>query len=60
MSTKKIGRPTDSPKEYRLQIRVSEETLKTLDECVKVLGESRSAIVRNGIELVKRAIIKKI
>lgn len=59
MGTKKIGRPTNSPKDYRLQIRVSEETLRTLDECVEALGKSRSAIVRNGIDLVKRSITKE-
>lgn len=59
MCTKKMGRPTDSPKEHRLQIRVDENTLKLLDECVEATGKSRSAIVRNGIETVHRTICKK-
>lgn len=55
----KIGRPTDNPLEHRLQVRVSKETIEVLDECAKALGKSRSAIVRDGIYLVKSAITKK-
>ncbi|WP_287762907.1 ribbon-helix-helix domain-containing protein [Megamonas sp.] len=52
MSTK-MGRPTDSPKTFRLQIRVDEQTMQDLDYCVRATGKNRSAIVRNGIGLVK-------
>lgn len=52
----KMGRPTDSPKTFRLQIRVDEKTMKDLDYCVRTLGKSRSDIVRNGIGLVKGVI----
>lgn len=52
MSTK-MGRPTDSPKTFRLQIRVDEQTMQDLDYCVQATGKNRSAIVRNGIGLVK-------
>lgn len=54
-----MGRPTDNPLECRLQVRVSKDTLKVLDECAEALGKSRSAIVRDGIYLVKTAITKK-
>ena len=53
MCIKKMGRPTDSQKEHRLQIRVDENTLKLLDECVEATGKSR-----NGIETVHRTICK--
>lgn len=55
----KMGRPTENPLDYRLQVRVSKETIEVLDECAKVLGKNRSAIVRSGIYLVKSAITKK-
>lgn len=55
----KMGRPTNNPLECRLQVRVSKDTLKVLDECAESLGKSRSAIVRAGICLVKSAITKK-
>lgn len=47
-----MGRPTDSPKNTTLQIRVDKETLNKLDECVKNEKTNRSDIVRKGINKV--------
>lgn len=59
MSTK-MGRPTNSPKTFRLQIRVDEKTMNDLDFCVKSLGKNRSDIVRKGIELLKGVISNEV
>lgn len=50
--SRKIGRPTDSPKNVKLQIRVDDETLRKLDDYAERLQSTRSGIVRKGIELV--------
>lgn len=50
--SRKIGRPTDSPKNIKLQIRVDDDTLKKLDDYAERLQSTRSGVVRKGIELV--------
>jgi len=49
----RTGRPTDSKKDIKLQIRVDEKTLDDLDACAKKENSNRSDIVRKGIQLVK-------
>lgn len=49
MATSKMGRPTDSPKDYMLRVRLDKETLIKLDECCEAKKITRSEIVRNGI-----------
>lgn len=50
MTAKKMGRPTESPKDYMLRVRLDKETLDKLDECCEVEQLSRSEVVRKGIE----------
>lgn len=50
MATRKMGRPTDSPKDYMLRVRLDAETLKMLDACCEKQNASRSEVVRNGIK----------
>lgn len=50
MATKKVGRPTDSLKDYMLRVRLDVETLAQLDMCCKIENLSRSEIVRKGIK----------
>ena len=50
MATKKVGRPTDSLKDYMLRVRLDIETLEQLDKCCEVENLSRSEIVRKGIK----------
>ena len=52
MATRKIGRPTDSPKDYMLRVRMDSETLMMLDACCKKQNTSRSEIVRRGIKVL--------
>lgn len=50
MATKKIGRPTESLKDYMLRVRMDKETLKKLDYLANNANVSRSEIIRKGIE----------
>lgn len=53
MSNKKRGRPTDSPKNHMLCVRMDADTLKKLDECAAILKTSRSQAVRMAIRYLK-------
>lgn len=48
----KIGRPTDSPKNIMIRVRMDNETVKIMDECAKALNTTRSDIIRKGIRKV--------
>ena len=50
MATRKMGRPTESLKDYMLRVRIDKETLEKLDTCCKTEKLSRSEIVRKGIQ----------
>lgn len=50
MATPKMGRPTDSLKDYMLRVRMDQQTLEMLDKCCEVQNLSRSEVVRNGIK----------
>lgn len=49
---KKMGRPTDNPKNHRLAVRVDDETLTRLNEVSEKSGLSKTELVRRGIALV--------
>lgn len=50
MATKKMGRPTDAPKDFMLRVRMDQEILAKLDKCCEQLGLSRSEVARKSIE----------
>lgn len=50
MAAQKMGRPTESVKDYMLRVRMDRETLEKLDACCKAESLSRSEIVRKGIQ----------
>lgn len=50
MVAKKVGRPTDSLKDYMLRVRLDKETVEKLDYLAESLKISRSEVVRRGIE----------
>ena len=50
MATKKMGRPTDNPKNIMVRVRMDNETIKKLDVCVKITNSNRSEIIRQSIE----------
>ncbi|MCL2498820.1 MAG: CopG family transcriptional regulator [Defluviitaleaceae bacterium] len=49
MGDKKIGRPTDNPKDYTLKVRLDKKTKKKLEECVNFIGASKAEVIRRGI-----------
>ncbi len=55
----RTGRPTESRKDIKLQIRVDKPTLDMLDACAQKENTSRSDIIRKGIRLVKAEQDKK-
>lgn len=46
---KKGTKLTDTPKDYMLRVRMDKETLEKLDAVCKERQESRSEVVRKGI-----------
>lgn len=49
MPKKKIGRPTDNPKNISIRIRMDEITVEKLDKCCKVETLNRSEMIRRSI-----------
>ena len=53
MKPKKLGRPvSENPKDKTVKIRMDSQEIKLLDECVKRVGLSRSATIRQGIKKI--------
>jgi hypothetical protein len=48
--TKKMGRPTDNPKPYKITVRIDEYCKKILDKYCEQEGVSQMESVRRGIE----------
>ncbi|WP_308575905.1 hypothetical protein [uncultured Fusobacterium sp.] len=55
---KKMGRPTENPKNIQMRIRMSEEDNNKLEICSQKLNISKSDVVRLGIEKVYQEIKK--
>lgn len=49
---KKMGRPTNNPKNEELKIRISKEDKEKLEYCINHTNKSKSEIVRDGIDMV--------
>lgn len=55
----RVGRPPiENPKKIKMNIRISEQTSKGLQECADALNISRINVIEKGIELVKSQIKK--
>ena len=59
MGNKKMGRPTDNPKDISLKVRFDKETAEKLDECVEQLKVSKAEVVRQGVHKVHDDLEKK-
>ncbi len=57
----RTGRPIKgtSKRDKSLQLRMSEDELELLDECAKILNETRTDVVNRGIKLVKNELDEK-
>ena len=53
MPAKKMGRPTDEPRPIRLDIRISENDAKILEDYCKRTGKKRPEAIRDGIKSLK-------
>ncbi len=54
MSPKKMGRPTENPKETQLGIRFDSETLMILDRYCKKEKISRAEGVRRAVRMLEK------
>ena len=50
---KKVGRPTSDPKPNKLTVKVSNETIKILDDYCERKNKSRAEGIRDGINALK-------
>lgn len=58
MLSAKMGRPTDSPKNTMIRVRLDAESVANLKTCAETLNISMSDVVRKGINLVMAEIKK--
>ena len=49
MAAKKMGRPTDSPKDIDIKIRFDKETAEKLEKCSEKMEITRAEVVRRGV-----------
>jgi len=59
MGNKKMGRPTDNPKDISLKIRLDKETAEKLDDCVQAMEVSKAEVIRRGVHKVHDDLDKK-
>ena len=59
MGNKKMGRPTDNPKDISLKVRLDKDTAEKLDECVRILDVSKAEVVRQGVQKVNGDLSQK-
>lgn len=50
MANKKLGRPTNNPKNFMLRVKMDKDTLDKLDECCNIKKKNRSEFVRESIQ----------
>ena len=52
MGDKKMGRPTDNPKNTSVKFLADDDTFEKLKECSETLEVSRAEVIRKGIHKV--------
>ena len=50
MAAKKIGRPTDNPKDIVIKIRLDKTTSEQLEFCSREIEVSKAEVVRRGVK----------
>ncbi len=50
---------SDRSKNMRFEIRLNQETFKTLEECAKKMNTTKTEVVLKGIDLVKTELDKQ-
>ena len=56
---KKGTKLTENPKNVRLEIRLTQDESKELEECAKRLNTTKTGVINKGIQLVKKELNKK-
>ena len=59
MGDKKMGRPTDNPKDISLKVLLDKDTAGKLEECSHVLKVSKAEVMRRGVNEVYKGLPKK-
>ena len=52
MGSKKMGRPTDNPKNISVKFMADDETFEKLKECSDKMQITRAEVIRKGIHKV--------
>ena len=52
LGNKKMGRPTDNPKDISLKVRLDKATAEKLDERIEELNVSKAEVIRRGVHKV--------
>ena len=55
---KRIGRPPGAKRTERVEVRLTKEEVKTLEQCAETLKETKTQIISRGIKLVEEQITK--
>ena len=50
MAPKKMGRPTDEPKNRQIMIRLTDADLERLDYAARETGLTRAAVIRQSVK----------
>lgn len=58
MGNKKMGRPTDNPKDISLKVLLDKDTSIKLEECSKVLEVSKAEVMRRGVNEIHQKLPK--
>ncbi|MCQ5128243.1 CopG family transcriptional regulator [Butyricicoccus faecihominis] len=59
MAAKKMGRPTDNPKDITMKIRFDRDTSELLTLCSEQMNISRAEVVRRGVRKMYDDLEKK-
>ncbi|WP_195985621.1 ribbon-helix-helix domain-containing protein [Clostridium sp. D33t1_170424_F3] len=59
MGEKKMGRPTDNPKNVSVKFQSDNETFEKLKECSEKMHVSRAEVIRQGIHKVHNDLEEK-
>ena len=59
MAAKKMGRPTDSPKDITMKIRFDKDSSEKLQVCSEQMEISRAEVVRRGVKRMYDDLDKK-
>lgn len=56
---KKMGRPTDNPRNRRISLKLAENEMAMLEYCSKELGEPRVNVIVKGVKKIYLELKKK-